>query len=84
MTETTAATAEQRRRAVMNSRAPAGPTTGGRHGLTKRESFALAALQGSLASDEPDSPSTPEGHAGYAVRCADALLLELERVEVQS
>lgn len=43
-------------------------------GLTKREAFALAAMQGILASGHSD-PTT----AGRAIWHADALLAELEK-----
>jgi len=46
-------------------------------GLTKREAFAMAAMQGSLASDITDG-SDVETIAEWAVECADALLNALE------
>ena len=42
-------------------------------GLTKREYFAGLALMGTIA----ESDVSPEVHARYAVRCADALIIEL-------
>ena len=45
-------------------------------GMTKREYFAVMALQGMLASDLKDEFSL-EIHARCAVRAADALLAEL-------
>ena len=49
------------------------------YGLTKREMFAMAAMQGILASLTDDADISPEGLARSAVRNADALLAELER-----
>lgn len=48
-------------------------------GLTKRERFALAALQASIAAEDPADPAPIHGHARYAVDCADALLAELAK-----
>lgn len=52
-------------------------------GLTKREMFAMAAMQGLLACTaddlEDNIESTSDGIADYAVECADALLDALER-----
>ena len=45
-------------------------------GLTKREAFAMAAMQGLLASD---SQATYEDFSCLAVGMADALLAELEK-----
>lgn len=55
--------------------------------LTKREQFALGALQGLLAADE-DPPTNggrtcAEVYAIEAVHMADALLLELEKPREQ-
>jgi hypothetical protein len=47
-------------------------------GLTKREQFAMAAMQGLLAK-HGDDDYTPSQIASYAVERADALLAELER-----
>lgn len=57
------------------------------HGLTKREAFAMAAMQGILAcpADDlghdigSDVEVLPEDIASYAVECADALLAELSK-----
>ena len=50
------------------------------NGLTKREMFAMAAIQGILASLTNDTDGiSPENLARSAVRNADALLAELER-----
>lgn len=46
-------------------------------GLTKRELVAMAAMQGVLAA--PDCPPSNERIAAFAVRCADALLAELDK-----
>ena len=46
-------------------------------GLTKREAFAMAAMQGFAAANE--QYSTTEFMAGDAVKWADALLLELSK-----
>jgi len=53
-------------------------------GLTKREVFAMAALQGELAAQasgdgDPYGTWTPEGAATRAVNMADALLAELAK-----
>lgn len=50
------------------------------NGLTKREMFVMAAMQGILASLTNDTDDiSPENLARSAVRNADALLAELER-----
>ena len=50
------------------------------NGLTKREMFAMAAMQGILASLTNDTDDiSPENLARSAIRNADALLAELER-----
>ncbi len=50
------------------------------NGLTKREMFAMAAMQGILASLTNDTDDiSPENLARSTVRNADALLAELER-----
>lgn len=46
-------------------------------GLTKREYFAVLAMQGLLA--DPANDGSPESLALYAVKYADALLAELEK-----
>ena len=46
-------------------------------GLTKREMFAMAAMQGICSN--PDDRYTYEQLAGHAVKQADALLAELEK-----
>ena len=48
-------------------------------GLTKREMFAMAAMQGLLASLTSDDDLTPRELARCAALNADALLAELER-----
>ncbi|WP_043530423.1 hypothetical protein [Litchfieldella xinjiangensis] len=48
------------------------------HGLTKREDFAKAAMQGYTAAGSNGMPS-PEEIARLSVATADALLDELER-----
>ena len=50
-------------------------------GLTKREMFAMAAMQGLLASLTPDDSFSPSELARAAVLNADALLAELEQTE---
>ncbi len=45
-------------------------------GLTKREHFAVLAMQGLLG--HPDCDVDPESSADWAVKCADALLKALE------
>ena len=47
------------------------------HGLTKREMFAVAAMQGILSNS--NDRYTYEQLAGHAVAQADALLSELEK-----
>ena len=51
------------------------------NGLTKREAFAMAAMQGILANRqyEPPRRNRIEGMAEDAVYAADALLAELEK-----
>jgi len=46
-------------------------------GLTKREAFAMAAMQGYCAN--ADVNATPEAVAGWAVHQADALLAEMAK-----
>lgn len=48
-------------------------------GLTKREYFAAMAMSGWLASFGPDETAHEGNVAAFAVRCADALLAELEK-----
>ena len=48
------------------------------YGLTKREHFAIEAMQGLLASERPNYSSDPEGNARMALENADALLKALE------
>ena len=48
-------------------------------GLTKREMFAMAAMQGILSSLTDDSDMSPSELARCSVRNADALLAELEK-----
>lgn len=50
-------------------------------GLTKREYFAALAMQGALAGEGEDSGIFPDVQtlANFSVRCADALLAELEK-----
>lgn len=59
------------------------PNAGWEHseakGLTKREYFAAMAMQGWLASYTPAETAKEEYVAAFAVRCADALLAELEK-----
>lgn len=52
-------------------------------GLTKREAFAKAAMQGILAAGNVDDFVVGDevGFASFAVSCADALLAELERTK---
>lgn len=54
---------------------PFDPTFSNYQGLTKREYFAAAALQGILASPKP----MPDNGAVIAVKMADALILELNK-----
>ena len=49
-------------------------------GLTKREMFAMAAMQGLIASDTCGTLHEPR-RAELAVKQADALLAELERTK---
>ena len=49
------------------------------YGVTKREMFAMAAMQGVLASLTDDCDMSPSELAICAVRNADALLAELEK-----
>jgi len=49
-------------------------------GLTKREQFAMAAMQGLLAKHGDDDYS-PASIAEYAVKHAECLLAELERAK---
>jgi len=48
-------------------------------GLTKREYFAAMAMQGYLASYGPAEPVNSQHVAEKAVKCAGALLTELEK-----
>lgn len=48
-------------------------------GLTKREMIAMHAMQGELAGSANHSRPDPEDVAHFAVKCADALLKELEK-----
>lgn len=49
-------------------------------GLTKQEYFAGQALAGALASDGSEHEwATPKHAADRAVKCADALIAELEK-----
>lgn len=48
--------------------------------LTKREQFAMAAMQGLLVNAERNSLSFDTAHV-QAVKCADNLLAELERTK---
>tara|TARA_R110000851_G_scaffold160243_1_gene303456 strand:- start:2497 stop:2730 length:234 start_codon:yes stop_codon:yes gene_type:complete len=51
-------------------------------GLTKREAFAMAAMQGILANSEPNSWSEEQWYSNFskqAVNHADALLKELAK-----
>jgi len=50
-------------------------------GLSKREMFAMAAMQGLLASLTADDDLSPKELARSAVVNADALLAELERTK---
>lgn len=50
-------------------------------GLTKREMFAMAAMQGLLASLTADDSFSPRELAKSAVLNADSLLAELERTK---
>lgn len=50
-------------------------------GLTKRETMALAAMQGILSSLTDEDNLSPSELARCAVRNADALLAELERTK---
>lgn len=52
-------------------------------GLTKREMIAMHAMQGILAAGNTDEFVVGDevGFAGFAVSCADALLVELERTK---
>ena len=49
------------------------------YGLTKREVFVKAAMQGLLANSESGSALSPEDLAHWSIRHADALLAELEK-----
>lgn len=51
------------------------PTNFTQGGLTKREAFALAAMQGSLS--HPQQHGKPKSVAIWAVKYADAMLAEL-------
>jgi hypothetical protein len=49
------------------------------YGITKREAFAMAAMQGIMASNECGVAHHPETAASWAVSVADALLEELSK-----
>lgn len=49
-------------------------------GLTKREYFAIMAMQGYIAAGSNGMPNA-QALAGYATNAADALLAELEKTE---
>lgn len=70
---------------MKNANLPAMPTQevhlDAYHGLTKREMFAMAAMQGLLASLTADDYLIPCELARSAVLDADALLAELERTK---
>jgi len=76
---------------MKNGNTPAYPLQAERHdpvwGLTKREMFAMAAMQGMLANShvgqgfKPFSHMTDEEIAQWSVKQADALLAELEKTE---
>lgn len=51
------------------------------HGLTKREMFAMAAMQGFLSSLAPDEAVIGKSLAMGSVAVADELLAELERTK---
>lgn len=70
---------------VINGALPAQPVVAEfdvlSEGLTKREAFAMAAMQGLLANSEPNSWSEEQWYDQFskqAVNHADALLKELE------
>ena len=48
-------------------------------GLTKREEFAKAAMQGILSNPSEEMPQAPQKVAEFAVRNADALIEELNK-----
>ena len=48
------------------------------YGLTKRETFAMHAMQGLCANSIPGSHSTPKNLTREAIECADTLLAALE------
>lgn len=48
-------------------------------GLSKREAFAMAALQGLLASDVSGLPVTIENYSEASVKYADALIAALNK-----
>lgn len=52
-----------------------------RGGLTKREEFAKAAMQGILSNPHEGQPDQPAGVAPLAVKHADALIEELNKGE---
>lgn len=60
-----------------NPHAIAAPITEG--GMTKREAFAMAAMQGEIAGSAGGQRPAPGSAAQYAVECADALLAELDK-----
>lgn len=66
-----------------NANAPAYPSHGSMgevayQGLTKREAFAMAAMQGCLASDR-EQALTQGQVVDWSIRLADAMLEELEK-----
>jgi hypothetical protein len=66
-----------------NADMPAAPVQDARRyypGLTKREAFAMAAMQGNLASPETAGAGAQE-IAQWSVYQADALLFELAKVQ---
>ena len=67
-----------------NGSKPAFRSVSGPHlcdGLTKREAFAMAAMQGRLAGETGEAPTESyQETAIVAVRMADALLAELAKV----
>ena len=71
---------------MKNGEQPAYPTEYAKHGkqsigLTKREAFAMAAMQGIMASNECGVAHHPETAASWAVSVADALLEELSKTK---
>ncbi len=66
-----------------NGDKPAAPVDGAARysGLTKREMFAMAAMQGFLGADINWNKTSFVDVCHDAVKCADALLAELERAK---